>query len=129
MTEAEKDMIDINTIRKYSRIGDIMISVYVPCAESTNDAMSRLRDEFSRSSNIKSRDVMLDVTYGIELVMLKLRSCDGIPVNGVVFFVGNIADDEANRNMVMYAIEPSKSIKSFAYHRESSFYIDDDIFE
>ena len=68
-----------------------LISLYIPAKKRVSDITAYLRNEYSQSSNIKSRTTKKNVTWAIESIMGRLKSYKDIPENGLVFLVGHKA--------------------------------------
>ncbi|MBO4552106.1 MAG: peptide chain release factor 1, partial [Candidatus Methanomethylophilaceae archaeon] len=54
--------------------GTELISVYVPATRQISDVMAYLRDEYSQSSNIKSKSTMKNVQGAIDSIMSRLKT-------------------------------------------------------
>ncbi|HEX17629.1 MAG TPA: peptide chain release factor 1 [Thermoplasmatales archaeon] len=99
-----------------------LISLYIPPNRQISDVMSYLRNEYSQSTNIKSKTTRKNVLSAIESIMSRLRYFKKPPENGLVFFVGNTIRGANETEMVAYVIEPPVPIQSFIYRCDSSFY-------
>ena len=66
--------------------GTELISVYIPPSKQISDVMAYLRDEYSQSSNIKSKGTMKNVQSAIDSIMSRLKTYKEVPPNGVVIF-------------------------------------------
>jgi len=64
-----------------------LISLYIPPNRQISDVMAYLREEYSQSSNIKSKQTRKNVLAAIESIMSRLRFLKKPPENGIVFFV------------------------------------------
>ncbi|MEM0138930.1 MAG: peptide chain release factor aRF-1 [Thermoplasmatales archaeon] len=114
----------IDEIRKLEGRGTELISVYIPPGRQISDVVSYLRDEYSTSSNIKSKTTRKNVTSAIESIMSKLRYYKMPPENGLAIFVGYIPTRGDQSEMVSYFIEPPQPVTSFLYRCDSKFYLD-----
>ncbi|MCI0497597.1 MAG: peptide chain release factor aRF-1 [Thermoplasmata archaeon] len=101
-----------------------LISLYVPPTRQVSDAMSYLRNEYSQSSNIKSKSTRKNVMSAIESIMGRLRHLKTVPENGIVFFVGHKVTGNDQTDMVQFAIEPPEPISIFLYRCDSQFFLD-----
>jgi len=101
-----------------------LISLYIPPTRQISDVMAYLRNEYSESSNIKSKTTRKNVLSAIESIMSRLRYFKTPPPNGLAVFVGhkNIGSDQTE--MVAYLIEPPLPITTFLYRCDSSFYLE-----
>ena len=99
-----------------------LISLYIPPNRMISDVMSYLRNEYSQSTNIKSKTTRKNVLSAIESIMSRLRYFKKPPENGLVFFVGHKSIGADKTEMVAYVIEPPVPVQSFIYRCDSSFY-------
>ena len=99
-----------------------LISLYIPPNRQISDVMSYLRNEYSQSTNIKSKTPRINVLSAIESIMSRLRYFKIPPENGLVFFVGHKSIGADKTEMVTYVIEPPVPVQSFIYRCDSSFY-------
>jgi peptide chain release factor subunit 1 len=113
----------IDEVRKLEGRGTELISVYIPPGRQISDVVSYLRDEYSTSSNIKSKTTRKNVTSAIESIMSKLKYYKSPPEHGLAIFVGYIPTRGDQSEMVSYFIEPPQEITSFLYRCDSKFYL------
>jgi len=99
-----------------------LISLYVPPNRQISDVIAYLRNEYSQSSNIKSRVTRKNVMWAIESLINKVKTYKQPPPNGVVFFVGNKAVSNDATEEVSYIIEPIEPINIYMYKCDSFFY-------
>lgn len=99
-----------------------LISLYIPPSRQISDVMNYLRNEYSQSTNIKSKTTRKNVLSAIESIMSRLRYFRKPPENGLVFFVGHKTSGANQTEMVAYVIEPPLPVPSFIYRCDSSFY-------
>ena len=102
--------------------GTELISVYVPVGRQISDVQAYLRDEYSQSSNIKSKGTKKNVTSAIESIMSRLRTYRKVPDNGLVLFCGEIPTVGDQTRMVQYVLEPPEPITTFLYRCDSQFF-------
>jgi peptide chain release factor subunit 1 len=114
----------VEQIRKLEGRGTELISVYIPPERQISDVVAYLRDEYSTSSNIKSKTTRKNVTTAIESIMSKLRYYKAPPEHGLAIFVGYVPTRGDKSDMVSYFIEPPQSVTSFLYRCDSKFYLD-----
>jgi len=96
-----------------------LISLYIPPNKMVSDVMSQLRDEYSQSSNIKSKQTRKNVLSAIESIMSRLRYFKKPPPHGMVFFVGMVGDPP---KLFAEIIEPPLPINIYLYRCDSQFY-------
>ena len=104
--------------------GTELISVYIPPTKQISDVMAYLRDEYSQSSNIKSKSTMKNVQSAIDSIMSRLKTYKESPPNGVVIFCGEVPRAGDQTKMVQYVIDPPESITAFLYRCDSTFFTD-----
>jgi peptide chain release factor subunit 1 len=104
--------------------GTELISVYVPPDRQISDVASYLRNEYSQSSNIKSKSTRKNVMGAIDSIMSRLKYFRQPPVNGLIFFVGEVAAQGDQTRMVQYVLEPPEAITTFIYRCDSDFYME-----
>lgn len=114
----------LEDLRKYSGRATELISLYIPPGKQISDVVAYLRDEYSQSSNIKSKSTMKNVTSAIESIMSRLKAFKKAPDNGVIFFVGHVAKGADQTEMIAKIIEPPEPISTFLYRCDSKFYLD-----
>ena len=101
-----------------------LISLYVPPTRQIHEVASYLRNEYSQSSNIKSKSTRKNVMSAIDSIMNRLKAFKRPPENGMVFFVGHTAITGDQTEMVSHIIEPPEKITTFLYRCDSSFYLE-----
>ena len=101
-----------------------LISLFVPSSRPISYATSYLKNEYSQSSNIKSKSTKKNVMAAIESITSRLKTYKKPPENGVVFFVGHVAIGSNQTEMVQIAVEPPMPISTFLYRCDSKFYIE-----
>lgn len=104
--------------------GTELISVYIPGTKQISDVMAYLRDEYSQSSNIKSKSTMKNVQSAIDSIMSRLKTYKSAPENGVVIFCGEVPRAGDQTRMVQYVLDPPEPITAFLYRCDSSFFTD-----
>ncbi len=114
----------LKDLEKYSGRATELISLYIPPGKQISDVVAYLRDEYSQSSNIKSKSTMKNVTSAIESIMSRLKAFKKPPENGVVFFVGHVAKGANQTEMIARILEPPEPITTFLYRCDSKFYLE-----
>ena len=114
----------VDQIKKLEGRGTELISVYVPPERQISDVVGYLRDEYSTSSNIKSKTTRKNVTTAIESIMSKLKYYKSPPEHGLAIFVGYVPTRGDKSDMVSFFIEPPQSVTSFLYRCDSKFYLE-----
>lgn len=114
----------LEELSKYEGKGTELISLYVPPRRPISDVIAYLRDEYSTSSNIKSKTTRKNVMSAIESMMSRLRLYKMPPENGIALFIGHVPTRGDQTEMVTYIIEPPEPIQSMLYRCDSKFYLD-----
>ncbi|MFA5453413.1 MAG: peptide chain release factor 1, partial [Candidatus Methanomethylophilaceae archaeon] len=102
--------------------GTELISVYVPETKQISDVTSYLRDEYSQSSNIKSKSTMKNVMGAIDSIMSRLKTFKSVPKNGLVIFCGEVPRAGDQTRMVQFVLDPPEAITTFVYRCDSEFF-------
>ncbi len=101
-----------------------LITLYIPPDKQIYDVVAQLRDEYSQSSNIKSKTTRKNVLSAIESIQSKLRYFKKPPKNGVVFFVGEALVGRNQTRMVSEILEPPYPISIYLYRCDSQFFLE-----
>lgn len=83
-----------------------------------------LNDEYSKSSNIKSRTNRLSVMSAIKSVLQKLKLYSTIPPNGLVIYCGNVIENNKVKK-INVDFEPSISLNTSLYLCDNKFHVED----
>ncbi len=114
----------LEALTSFEGRGTELISLYVPPNKPIFDVISYLRDEYSTSSNIKSKGTRKNVTSAIESMMSRLKMYKVPPPTGLAMFIGSIPTKGDQTEMVTFIIEPPEPITSMIYRCDSKFYLD-----
>jgi peptide chain release factor subunit 1 len=114
----------LEELRSLSGRATELISLYIPPTRQIHEVTAYLRNEYSQSSNIKSKSTRKNVMAAIESITNKLKAYKRPPENGMVFFVGHTAIAGDQTEMVSHIIEPPDKIITFLYRCDSSFYLE-----
>lgn len=104
--------------------GTELVSLYIPLNKQISDVVQYLREEYSTSSNIKSKSTRKNVLAAIESIMSRLKSYRFAPETGLVFFVGHVATRGDQTEMYVKIIEPPEPIQTFMYTCDSYFHLE-----
>lgn len=114
----------LEELRNIKGRGTELISLYIPPDRQISDVVAYLRDEYSQSSNIKSKSTRKNVTSAIESIMSRLKGYRVPPDNGLVLFVGHKAIGGDKTEMVAYVLEPPEPINIYTYRCDSLFFLE-----
>lgn len=114
----------LEELSKYEGRGTELISLYVPPKRPISDVIAYLRDEYSTSSNIKSKGTRKNVMSAIESMISRLKVYRMPPENGLAVFIGHVPTRGDQTEMVTYILEPPEPVQSLIYRCDSKFYLD-----
>ncbi|MDG6219854.1 MAG: peptide chain release factor aRF-1 [Candidatus Thermoplasmatota archaeon] len=114
----------LEELKDLSGRGTELVSLYVPPTRQISDVMAYLRNEYSQSSNIKSKSTKKNVMGAIDSIMSRLKVYKTPPENGVVFFVGHIPSGGDQTSMEAYVLEPPEPITTYMYRCDNRFYLE-----
>lgn len=114
----------LEEVQNLSGRGTELISLYIPPGRQISDIAAYLRNEYSQSSNIKSKGTKKNVMAAIDSILSRLKYFRQPPENGLVFFVGHVAKTGDQTEMVAHVIEPPEPVPTFYYRCDSSFYLE-----
>ncbi len=121
---------EYNILREIKRLkgirgyGTELISVYIPAGYPISEEVSKLREEHSQSSNIKSKSVRNNVQSALEKIMQYLKLYRETPKNGIAIFCGNVSTNSGKVDIELFSMEPSVPLKMNIYRCESTFLLD-----
>lgn len=126
MTSLEKYQFkrSLEEVMAYKGRATELISLYIPPTRLVSDVSAYLRNEYSQSSNIKSKSTRKNVMAAIESILSRLKYLNKVPENGIVFFTGHVAKGADQTTMRSNIIEPPTPITTFLYRCDSSFYME-----
>ena len=114
----------LEEVKAYKGRATELISLYIPPTKQVSDVTSYLRNEYSQSSNIKSKSTRKNVMAAIESITSRLKVYKRVPDNGMVFFTGHVAKAADQTEMKNFIIEPPLPVPTFIYRCDSQFYMD-----
>lgn len=101
-----------------------LISLYIPPEKRLSDVAAYLKNEYSQSSNIKSKGTRKNVMAAIESIQVRLKAYRTTPPRGIAFFVGHLPKPGGQSEMVSYAIEPPEPTGTYQYRCDSTFHLE-----
>lgn len=113
----------LETLRRKSRRGTELISLYIPSDKQISDVTNHLREEHGQASNITSKLTRTNVQGALESLLAKLRYLNKVPENGIVYFTGAVDIGANKTSMESEVLIPPEPIISYTYHCDSIFYI------
>lgn len=127
MTDTEKLYELKKQLRKLSAFqgsGTELISVYIPAGSAIHDMSSKLREEMSQASNIKSKSTRTNVIGALERIIHHLKIYKHTPPNGIAVFCGNISDNPSKVEIELFSLEPPQPLQIGMYRCDSRFFLD-----
>ena len=115
---------EIKRLRSVRGYGTELISIYVPAGFQLSEEISKLKEEYSQSSNIKSKSTRGNVQSAIDKIIQYLRLYRETPKNGLVVFCGNLSDNQSKADIELFSIEPPLPLKVNIYRCDSTFVLD-----
>ncbi len=115
---------EIKRLKSIRGSGTQLVSVYIPAGYNISEEVSRLRNEYSTSSNIKSKQTRTNVLGAIDKILQYLKLYRETPKNGLVVFAGNIAGDQSKSDIQLFSMEPPEPLKVNIYRCDSTFVLD-----
>ncbi len=117
-------MKELKRLKSIRGSGTELISVYVPAGFQINEEISKLREEYSQSSNIKSKSTRSNVLGAIDKIIQYLRLYKQTPKNGIAIFAGNISDNTSKTSIEIFSIEPPTPLGVNIYRCDSTFMLE-----
>jgi len=114
----------IKTLSRFSGSGTELISVYISSGAPIHDMGTKLRQEMSQASNIKSKQTRTNVIGALERIINHLKNFKQTPPNGIAVFAGNISDNPAKTEIELFSLEPPEILKTGMYRCDSRFYLE-----
>lgn len=115
---------EVKKLRSVRGYGTELISIYVPAGYQISEEISKLREEHSQSSNIKSKSVRTNVQSAIDKIIQYLRLYKQTPKNGLAVFCGNLSDNQSKADIELFSIEPPVPLKVNIYRCDSTFLLE-----
>ena len=115
---------EIKRLRSVRGYGTELISIYVPAGFQLSEEIGKLKEEYSQSSNIKSKSTRGNVQSAIDKIIQYLRLYRETPKNGLVVFCGNLSDNQSKADIELFSIEPPLPLKVNIYRCDSTFMLD-----
>ena len=114
----------LEELKKLKGRGTELITLYIPPDKQIPDVTSKLKEESSQSSNIKSKSTRKNVGAALESISGRLKKFRRPPENGLVFFVGHVKKSGDQTYMYQELMEPPEPVPVYVYRCDSDFYLD-----
>ncbi len=111
----------IKKLEKPKKTATEMISVYIPDGHNINDVKNQLAEEYSLSTNIKSKQTRKAVLEGIEKIQNELKNYRQTPKNGLILFAGDMEENRGKTDIKLFKIIPPAPLSVRTYHCGKKF--------
>jgi peptide chain release factor subunit 1 len=115
---------EIKRLKSVKGSGTQLVSVYIPAGYQLAEEIARLKNEYSTSSNIKSKQTRTNVLGAIDKILQYLKLYRETPENGLAVFAGNVSNDPSKTEIELFSMEPPEPLKVNIYRCDSSFILD-----
>ncbi len=115
---------EIKRLKSVRGAGTELISIYIPAGYQISDEVAKLREEYSQSSNIKSKTTRSNVQGAIDKILQYLKLYRETPKNGMALFCGNISDVPGKEDIELFSMEPPMPLKVNIYRCDSTFLLE-----
>ncbi len=98
-----------------------LVSVYVPAGFSLNEINTLLANEIALTQNVKSKAVRKNVTDALTKIVQHLKLYKRTPEHGLAIFCGNVAEQEGQTDIKIWAVEPPEPLTVKMYWCDQRF--------
>jgi peptide chain release factor subunit 1 len=98
-----------------------LVSVYIPSGFNLQEIVNMLRQEYTLTENVKNKTVRNNVLGAIDKILSELKLFKKTPKNGLVFFAGNVSENEGQTDIKLWSIEPPESLRIKKYWCDKKF--------
>ena len=116
---------EIEELESIKGQGTELISLYIPYNYDRSSIASKLTDELSQSSNIKSKTTKKNVQGALEKIIHYLKTVNyQIPKHGVAIFCGSFSRETGGDKIQLLTVVPPKEINIQLYRCDSRFFLE-----
>jgi peptide chain release factor subunit 1 len=115
---------EIKRLKSIRGYGTELVSVYIPAGFNLAEEVSKLRNEYSQSSNIKSKSVRGNVQGALDKIMQYLKLYRQTPPNGLAIFAGNTSKNPGKVDIELFSMEPPIPLNVNIYRCDSTFVLE-----
>ncbi len=115
---------EIKRLKSIRGYGTELVSVYIPAGLNLAEEISKLRNEYSQSSNIKSKSVRSNVQAAIDKILQYLKLYRQTPPNGLAIFAGNTSKNPGKVDIELFSMEPPIPLNVNIYRCDSTFVLE-----
>ncbi len=124
MTDEYELRKQLKFLRAVRGSGTELITIYVPPGFPIAEETAKLKEEYSQSSNIKSKSTRQNVQSAIDKILQYLKHYRETPKNGFAIFSGNVSGDPSKTDIELFAIDPPLPINMNMYRCDSTFQLE-----
>lgn len=114
----------LRKLKEFKGSGTELISVYIGTGSPLHDTTSKLREEMSQASNIKSKSTKTNVLGALERILQHFKIYKSTPEKGIAVFAGNVSDNPAKIDIELFSVEPPQKLSVSAYRCDSKFFLE-----
>ncbi len=101
-----------------------LVSIYVPSGYDMRKISDFITSEASEAENIKSKHTRKNVQAALDRIGRRVKEEQETPENGVVFFAGNVSEQEGRPDIQLWEVVPPKPIESRRYRCDKEFVLE-----
>lgn len=101
-----------------------LVSVFVPAGFNLQEIVNMLKQEYTLTENVKNKTVRNNVLGAIDKILSELRLFKKTPKNGIVFYAGNVSENEGESDIRLWSIEPPEKLNIKKYWCDKRFETD-----
>ena len=112
----------IKKLKSFKGNGTSLISFYIPSGSNIPQYTTKITEQLSKCSNIKSKENAKSVESGLKSLQQKIKQFKVTPRNGIAIFCGTAENFEGKEEKICITVQTQKPIPHHIYHCDSSFY-------
>jgi len=101
-----------------------LVSLYVPAGYDMSKISEFVTSEASEAKNIKSKHTRKNVQAALDKIGRRVKEEPVTPENGVVFFSGNVSEQEGRPDIQLWQVIPPQPVESRRYRCDKEFVLD-----
>ncbi len=128
--EKHQEMSKYQLKRLIKKLDDIrgrnteLVSLYVPAGYDMSKISEFVTSEASEAKNIKSKHTRKNVQAALDKIGRRVKEEPVTPENGVVFFSGNVSEQEGRPDIQLWQVIPPQPIESRRYRCDKEFVLE-----
>jgi len=101
-----------------------LVSLYIPSGYDMSKISEFVTSEASEAKNIKSKHTRKNVQAALDKIGRRVKEEPTTPENGVVFFSGNVSEQEGRPDIQLWQVIPPQPIESRRYRCDKEFVLE-----